>query len=260
MKFKKSHLVFILLIAFISILIFNDKVWYAIIALIIYVSIKELITFFTENNLTEIKDLKQENKRAAEEIEELKSRRLNVTDIKHIIDLSLIEIDTTFTRTFNEEFELGKDEKMRFIGALRVDIKAKYGIDLSELMFYFPEGKNVIQVGNFNPKFLAFSSRKFKWEISEILAHKKSIFKSEHWRSDVNTKSLISKITEEKRMQVENEVDKGPQELNWIKDALTKQIKSDLEFIIENHDRNIEFIEVTDERFINFYQLKELNK
>jgi hypothetical protein len=245
---------------------FNDMAWYAFASFIMGGFAFAIWEVFLRGKHEEIRILKEKIKQ--NEIEkdtlnreniDLRNRRLNITDIRHIIDLSLIELDTNFTKTFNEEIE-SSGKKMRFVGAIRVDITAKYGIDLNELMFKFPEGDdNTIKVANVNPKFLAFKSRNFKWEISEILALKKSILAKEHWRSDMNTKSILNQICEQKRTQLEEEMNTQPRDMEWIIAPLRKHINTSLALVLENGERQVEICEEFDSSFVEFNELKKLH-
>jgi hypothetical protein len=71
---------------------------------------------------------------------ELRNRKLNIFEIKSVVDLSLMEVNTNFTRVWNEKIEQDK-KKIRFLGALQVSIVAKYGLDLKDLQVKFNEEK-----------------------------------------------------------------------------------------------------------------------
>ncbi|HPJ79174.1 MAG TPA: hypothetical protein PK489_10305, partial [Prolixibacteraceae bacterium] len=69
----------------------------------------------------QISNLRAEN-------DELRSRRLNVSELRNILDLGLLQVNSSFTRTWNEKFD-ENGRSLHFIGALQVKIVAKYGID-----------------------------------------------------------------------------------------------------------------------------------
>jgi hypothetical protein len=245
---------------------FNDKAWYALSIFVFGGFAFAIWEVFLRSKQEEIKNLKETIKQSQIEKDnlhleniDLRNRRLNITDIRHIIDLSLIELDTSFTKTYNEEIE-NSGKKMKFVGALKVDIIAKYGIDLNELMFKFPEGdENTVKVANVNPKFLAFKSRNFNWEIAEILALKKSLLSKEHWRSDINTKSILNHICEQKRTQLESEMNTQPSDMEWIIAPLRKHITTSLALVLENGQRQVEICEDFDSSFVEFNELKKLH-
>ena len=78
---------------------------------------------------------------------ELRNRKLNISDIKSVVDLGLMEVDTNFTRVWNEKMDHEK-KQVRFIGALQVSIVAKYGLDMKDLRVKFNEEKNELTVAN----------------------------------------------------------------------------------------------------------------
>ncbi|MCK5782169.1 MAG: hypothetical protein KAH10_06235 [Flavobacteriales bacterium] len=257
---------FLLAIIIVAILfLVNDFVVYAVVSLVFAMIVYILWSIFLRNKDSEIRILKKRAERSEKDIsylksenEELRTRRLNITDIDHIVELSLIELNTSFTRTYQEEIDIDFD-KFKFIGALKVQIKAKYGIDLKQMRLFFPENENVIKVANVTPKFLSFSSRRFKWEIAEMFEFKEAVFGTDYWKISTSANSISAEIMETKRQQLEEEVENSPEELQWIMDPLKKQIVSALEMILETSGRRVEIVENFDDKYYTLEQLGEHN-
>lgn len=89
---------------------------------------------------TQLKESDKTTTSLKSEHTELRNRKLNIFEIKSVVDLSLMEVNTNFTRVWNEKIEQDK-KKIRFLGALQVSIVAKYGLDLKDLQVKFNEEK-----------------------------------------------------------------------------------------------------------------------
>ena len=263
LKNIKLNLTLIAIITVAVLFLINHFIAYAVVTIVFAMIIYILWNLFLRNKESEIRQLKKTVEKTGKDIdylqvenEELRHRKLNVTDINHIIELSLVEINTSFTRTYNEEIETD-NKKIKFIGALKVQIKAKYGIDLKEMKLFFPKNENVVKVANVTPKFLSFSSRRFKWEISEMLEYKEKVFGSDHWRSTKASENITKDIMEKKRQSLEEEIENSPEELAWIMEPLQKQIITSLEMILETSGRKVEIVDNFDKKYLS---LEELNQ
>jgi len=249
MKNIKIYLTLIVIILIAVLLILNKFLAYGIILLgagvlgfwfwHLFIKSKEDEISKLENKLEnfndKFKELEEENK-------ELRSRKLNISEIDNILDLGLIEVDTNFTRTFNKEFTK-EDKEIKFLGAMRVDLKAKYGVSLKEIRFKYDEKQNEIRIANAKPKFLSFGSRKITWPIEEILEVKKPWFGTNHWGTHPELDKIAGQIKEEYRVKVEEESDNGPEELEWILKPLEKQIEKAIHLMLRNFNGKIEMVD-----------------
>ncbi len=249
MKNIKIYLTLIVIIAIAILLILNKFLAYGIILLgaaalgiwfwHLFIRSKESEIADLQKKLdnfnTKFTELEEENK-------ELRSRKLNISEINNILDLGLIEVDTNFTRTINKE--LTKEEKnVKFLGAMRVDLKAKYGVNLKEIRFKYDEEQNEIRIANAKPKFLSFGSRKITWPIEEILELKKPWFGTNHWGTHPELDKIAGQIKEEYRVKIEEESDNGPEELEWILQPLEKQIEKAIHLMLRNFNGKIEMVD-----------------
>jgi len=180
---------------------------------------------------SEIQRMKSENQALQQDVDELAGRKLNITEIHEILDLGLIEVDTSFKRTVNKSFRVD-DKHVQFIGVLNVDFVAKYGVDIRKLKYKVDEEKQEISIANANPQFLSFSRRNCVWEIAEILEYNKPFFGAKRWNTNPKLDKLAAQIKEEIRMKTEKETENGPEELNWVLWPLRKHVEMALELIL----------------------------
>ena len=115
MKFFRHLKVYLILVAIIVIavlLILNEYLIYGFILAGIAIFVYSAWQLFVKRKDDEIAELEsklleteKENTSLETENLELKSRKLNFAEIKNIADLGLMEVDTNFTRTWNEKRE-----------------------------------------------------------------------------------------------------------------------------------------------------------
>jgi DNA-dependent RNA polymerase auxiliary subunit epsilon len=198
----------------------------------------------------EIKQLKQSLKNQQQEIAELKSRKLNVAGSKNILEVGLMEIDTNFTRTWNEKFT--EDEQdLHFIGALQIHLVAKYGINLKDLKIQIDHENKQIFIGNLHPKFLSFSDINHEWKIAEMMVHKKRPWiMSNYWQKSDRYQELLNRKMEEKRQAIYDEIKQGPEEIQWLIKPLYHQVENTMRILLNRSDYDIEFIEDINDNFL----------
>ena len=263
MKNFKSYLYLTIISATAVLLILNEFMLYALIVLG-----TGFLAFFLWQQLIKSKDKQISElqsqldysmsslKDIKEEVNELRNRKLKISDIRNILDLGLMEINTNFTRTWNKQFTFKKQD-IHFIGAMRINIIAKFGIDLQELRFKNNEQQNELIVANANPKFLSFTDLDYVWEISEILEYKKPFLGSNHWKRSSKLEGLGHEIKEDLQTKIHQEVKNGPEELDWVLNPLKKQITNTLHILLGGSEKKIIITDVFDDSFTLFEKLPE---
>ena len=258
MKFSKNYNTYLILLAVIVIailLIFNDFLVYGLILAGITLFFFWIWQLLLKNKEDEISLLSSRldktekiNEALLSENEELRSRKLNISEIRNILELGLMEINTSFTRTWNDKF--GHDKKeVHFIGALQVNIIARYGIDLKKFRFRHEKNTNTLIIANVNPRFISFSDLDYQWKIAEILEYKKNWIGASHWRKTNELQELGAQIKEDLRMKVHQEVRNGTRELDWVTEPLKKQILSTLQLLFRAPGRTIKVVDRFDDTF-----------
>ncbi len=256
MKKLKTYIYIALIIVIALILAFNKMAIYGLIVvglgalgLVIRQQILETKDAKIEALQNKLNANKNELKSIQEELNDLRNRKLNISDIKNILDLGLLEVNTNFTRTWNNNFTHKKSE-VQFIGALKVSIIAKFGIDIQELRFKYLPDLDELLVANVKPKFLSFSDLNYSWEISELLEYKKPYIGGRYWTKTKHYQHLKQNLKEKYQNQIHNEVKNGPEELAWMLTPLKKQIKNTIHLLLGSNERKIIMVNEYDDSFM----------
>ncbi len=252
MKFKnlRAYLIVAGLVALGLILLLNKVLIAGLIMLGIGGIIFSMWEFFLKEKekqldelAREMKRIQTENNALKQDLDELSRRRLNITEVNEILELGLIEVDTSFKRTVNRNLEIDR-KQVQFIGVLHVDFVAKYGIDFKKLKYRIDEEKQEISIANAIPQFLSFSKRNCVWEIAEILEYNEPFFGGTHWKTNAKLDKLANQLKEEIRVKTERETENGPRELDWITRPLQKHVETALELILGNRGYKIRITEL----------------
>ncbi len=182
------------------------------------------------------------------ENDELRSRRLNVTELRNILELGLMQVNTSFTRTWNDKFGEGT-RSLHFIGALQAKIVAQYGIDIHELRIKYDREKNEVLVANVKPKLLSFNDFEYEWKIAEVMEYIKPWVGTSHWRKSPELDVMAGNLKEELRLKTHQEVKQGPVELEWVLDPVKKQITGTLELLLGSPYRIVTIVDHADDSF-----------
>jgi len=200
------------------------------------------------NLRTQLKESDKASSSLKSENVELRSRKLNISEIKSVVDLGLMEVNTNFTRVWNEKIE-HENKQCRFLGALQVSIVAKYGLDMKDLRVKFNEEINELTVANITPKFLSFSDLNYDWKIAEVLRYDVPLVGEKHWETTKDLEALNSELKENYRKHINEEVKNGPVEMEWMLNPLKKQVAGALELMLGAKGRKIKIVENFDDSF-----------
>jgi len=238
----KKYLIVILGILFCAILILNEYLVYGIFILIIFIIINLLRT----NIFSRLKQSEIINENLRKELVEVKSNKLNVLGIKEILDIGLLEVNTKLTRVWNQNIEQD-NRTLNFIGALDVNLQAKFGLDLSKVKIREDDEK--ISISNTKPHIISFNDLEYTWKISELLELKKPLLGSSHWRKSNDLVEHCNEIKDNYQKEVHIQIKKGPEELNWIINPLHEKIQKILSHKYKNIDKEIIFVSDSDDSF-----------
>lgn len=272
----KRNLIFIILLAVALVLLFNKLIIWGIAALIAGLAvfgIQQLIRLNVQvaqfqGTLDDLKKenetLKTRNEKLAEENSYLKDRQFQITQIKHILELNLFEIDTKFTRSVNKEEKID-NRAIKYFGSLNVSLTAKYGLDIKDLRFrYIPENDELI-IANINPKFLSFGNRKLEWGFFEIFEFRsQNPLAEKRWMTSDDLSKYAEVIKEEYRVSTENSLEKGPEEFGWIYNPIKQSMVNAIKLLFGGLCKNIMIAEQADDTFesidnLSFSKLKPQN-
>ncbi|MDO5442626.1 MAG: hypothetical protein Q4G10_03045 [Bacteroidia bacterium] len=181
----------------------------------------------------EIDQLKKQVSGLNRELEEKSRSKLNVVELSPILHLAVMNIDSSFVRTFVRESEDG----ISFNGALRADICAEYGIKLEDMRFKYDSASNTLMLANFHPGLLSFSKKQLTWEIAKsfrtrhLLGHEFSAV------SDSAADAFTKKQCEELRAGLEREIDERKiSEFNWLSPMISQQVTDMFKMVVGKPD------------------------
>ncbi len=232
-------------------ILFHEFLAYSAIFIAAMLIFYGLYSAFLGTKDAEIESLKaklnQENanlNKIQSENDELRTRKFNMSAIRQILDVGLFEVDTNFTRTWNEEQISDEGKTVQFIGALKVDVIAKYGVDLTELRIKYTDDE--VLIANMELKSLSFTDLNYDWIIAEVLEHKKPYLGGSHRRTDSLLQLEANKIKDRLQKRVHQEVKQGPDELNAVIKILKDQLIHSIAALLGLQNKNVRFVDTLD--------------
>ena len=187
------------------------------------------------------------------ELAEKSRTRLNVLDLKPIVHLAVLNLDTSFTRTYVRESEDG----MVFNGALRADICAEYGIRLEDVRFCYDEEGNTLTVSNFHPGIISFSKKRLNWEIARSYRTPKFLGMELPAISGDVTDAFTKKMCETLRSELESEIDeRGVAEFDWLGPMISAQLTDFLKILVGRESVQVLISEEEDGSFVDLPALR----
>lgn len=263
LKNLRNALLLMAVVAIALAVIFNEFLVYAAIfvgAMIIFYGLYYAFLRTKDAEIDQLKSKLNEEEHLLEKVqkenEELRHRKLNLSAIKQILDVGLYEIDTNFTRTWNEEMTTETGKIVQFIGALKVDLIAKYGVDLKEMKVKTIGDE--VHIANLNLKSLSFTELDYDWVIAEVLEHKKPYLGSKHRRTNTMLELEANKIKQRLQKRTHEEVKQGPEELNTLTAILKKQLVHSIALLIGVKDEQIKLVENVDGEFETIEEIRRI--
>ena len=186
-------------------------------------------------------------------LEEMSRSRLNITGISPILHLSVLEIDTSFTRSYVRE---DKKHQLTFNGALRTDICAQYGVKLEDVRFKYDDATQTLYLAGFRPGLLSFSKKQMTWDIANSVRGRDFF----GWIElppvdDGEAEAFTKRMKEEIRTEVEREIDERRiAEFEWLSPLITRQVTDVLKLSLGKPDAKVAILEEggNEQDFIDF--------
>ena len=164
------------------------------------------------------------------ELEEKGRSPLNVVELSPILHLAVMNIDSSFVRTYIREDE---DAGLTFNGALRADICAEYGIKLEEVGFRYDAVNNTLYLADFHPGLISFSKKQLSWEIANSYASRSILGRSFVSASNPAAKAYTAKMCRELRDDLEKEIDdRRIAEFEWLSPMISQQVTDMLKMLV----------------------------
>ena len=231
-------------------LFFRDTVIYGFVLLGVFIIGFLVWKAFIKNGREDLRRAKRKEEDLKDEVETLKSQiaglnreieeknksRLNVVGISPILHLAVMNIDSSFVRTYTRESPDG----FSFNGALRADICAEYGVKLEDIGFKYDPESNTLMLKNFHPGLLSFSKKQLNWELARsyrsrhVLGHEISPV------SDDAAEAFTKKMCEELRADLEREIDNRKiEEFEWLSPMISRQVTDMFKLVVGRPDLQI---------------------
>ena len=156
------------------------------------------------------------------ELDTLRHSPLNVASLTPVLHLSVLNVDTSFTRTYVRE---DKERSLVFNGALRADICAEYGVRLEDVRFKYEPDSDTLYVAGFNPGIISYSRKRLTWDLSNTFRSRSLLGISLPPVNDKVAEDFTHKMTESIRAEAEAEIDnRRVKEFDWLEPVVSRQI------------------------------------
>ncbi len=155
-------------------------------------------------------------------LDELSHSPLNVTGLTPVLHLAVLNVDTSFTRTYVRE-----DERrgLSFNGALRADICAEYGVKLEDVRFRYDSSSDILYIAGFRPGIISFSRKQLSWDLARTVRSRSILGMSLPPVDDKTADAFTRKMTEQIRAEVEKEIDERKiKEFEWLEPVVSRQV------------------------------------
>ena len=156
------------------------------------------------------------------ELDTLRHSPLNVASLTPVLHLSVLNVDTSFTRTYVREDEA---HSLIFNGALRADICAEYGVRLEDVRFKYDQPSDTLYVAGFNPGIISYSRKRLTWDLCNSYRSRSVLGISLPPVNDKAAEDFTHKMTEGIRNEVEAEIDERRiKEFDWLQPVVSRQL------------------------------------
>lgn len=206
-------------------------------------------------------ELEQQVMELRRELDELSHSPLHVTSLTPVLHLSVLNIDTSFTRTYERTDEA---RGLTFKGALRADICAEYGIRLEDVRFRYDATDDTLWLANFHPGLLSFSKKQLQWDLAVALRGRSVLGFQLPPVEDKSADDFTKEMKERIREEVEKEIDQRRiAEFEWLAPIVSRQVTDALRVTLGHPGSKVNVLEqsVEDTGFLPLdqFQKKMLN-
>ncbi len=175
------------------------------------------------------------------QLDELSRSPLNVTSLTPVLHLAVLNIDTSFTRTYERTDD---SRSLTFKGALRADICAEYGIRLEDVRFRYDADSDTLWLADFHPGLLSFSKKQLTWDLAVTLRNRSLLGMRLPPVDDKTADEFTREMKERIRMEVEKEIDRRRiAEFEWLAPVVSRQVTDALRLSIGHPGTRISIIE-----------------
>lgn len=220
---------------------------------------------FIQNSRKELKRSEQEKDALLKQVNDLARRldekehsRINVVSLSPILHLAILNIDSSFTRTYVREDE---EHGITFNGALRADICAEYGVKLEEMGFRYDPASSSLQLSNFRPGLISYSKKQLTWDIARSFRSHSLLGHEFPPVSDGAAESFTKKMCNDLRTDLEKEIDgRKIDEFDWLSPMISQQVMDMFRLLLGKPDLKITAVDsgAQSDGFIDFQSFRRL--
>lgn len=223
---------------------------------------------FIQNGQRELERSEKHSEELQEQVTELRRQLdtlsrspLNVTSLTPVLHLAVLNIDTSFTRTYERSDE---SRGLTFKGALRADVCAEYGIRLEDVRFRYDASTDTLWLSDFHPGLLSFSKKQLQWDLAVALRSRSLLGIHLPPVDDKTAEEFTREMKEHIRMEVEKEIDQRRiAEFEWLAPIVSRQVTDALRLSTGHPGTKVAILEepVQDPAFLPLdeFQKKMLN-
>lgn len=232
--------------------------------------------------LHEAEKLMEENRRLLEresilnqQLEEARNRKLQVLNVQPILNLGILEADCEIAKCFDffidKNGEIITDESSeepagfigsflegvfgkgstRFIGTRIVKFKANYGVKLQNVRVRRDDKNKAVYVEGVKPTYTGSTGfPQSHWEGCVVLSERGD----DEWVMDDKALKLESPCKDMCSDYMEESLQNGPEQLEWLKQPLQDTVEHLLQMMIVPVGYSLHFVEKIEEKTVPFFE------
>ena len=219
---------------------------------------------FVQNSRKDLEKSERERESLLKQVQDLSRRldekdnsRINVVGLSPILHLAILNIDSSFTRTYvREDAENG----ITFNGALRADICAEYGVKLEEMGFRYDPQTSSLMLSNFHPGLISYSKKQLTWDIAKSFRSHSLLGHEFPPVSDSAAEAFTKKMCNDLRTDLEKEIDSRKiDEFEWLSPMISQQVMDMFKLLLGKPELNIIAVEGEGEgEYLDFQSFRKL--
>ena len=192
-------------------------------------------------------ELSKQVEELRKQLDELSHSPLNVTSLTPVLHLAVLNIDTSFTRSYERE---DKERGLVFKGALRADICAEYGVRLEDVLYRYDSAEDTLWLADFHPGLISFSKKQLTWDIATAMRKRSVLGFKLPSIDDAAAEDFTREMKETIRTEVEKEIDRRKiAEFEWLAPIVSRQVTDVLRNVVGGPGTKVSVIEdITDSR------------
>ena len=169
------------------------------------------------------RELERQLSEVSRQLSEIRNSPLNVASLTPVLHLAVLNVNTSFTRTYIREDE---PRSLSFNGALRADINADYGVRLEDMRFKYDDATDTLYIAGFKPGIISFTHKQLEWDLARTVRSRSVLGLKLPPVDDKVAEDFTRKMTESIRREVDMEIDERKiKEFEWLEPVVSRQVK-----------------------------------